>query len=385
MTAPPITAIPRCPHFGPCGGCQDQDLNYAEQLRLKRARLESLLQQASIDAPAITVHSAEPWAYRNRIRLRLELVDGTPRFGYNRVNSTDFLPITTCPISAPILIQAAEALLAAAAADRHAAFWLNAASEVEIFCDHDATRVQMTLHCAPRTKTQPGSFARMFTALQSVLPQIAGAAAIAADPRTGPTGRTLDSAGAAGLSYRVADDAYWITRGAFFQVNRFLIATLIDLVCQHDGKPRSGDLAWDLYAGVGLFSRVLARSFGRITAVEANPIAAADLRASLTKISPGSAALEAMTLDFLTRAALDRDRPDLIVLDPPRAGAGLEACELLNRLAPGSMVYVSCDPSTLVRDLAALQPHYRVAEIHLVDLFPQTSHIETIAVLDRIR
>jgi 23S rRNA (uracil1939-C5)-methyltransferase len=92
-----------------------------------------------------------------------------------------------------------------------------------------------------------------------------------------------------------------------------------------------------------------------------------------------------MTLDFLTRAALDRDRPDLIVLDPPRAGAGLEACELLNRLAPGSMVYVSCDPSTLVRDLAALQPHYRVAEIHLVDLFPQTSHIETIAVLDRIR
>jgi 23S rRNA (uracil1939-C5)-methyltransferase len=88
MTAPPITAIPRCPHFGPCGGCQDQDLDYAEQLRLKRARLETLLQQASIDAPAIAVHSAEPWAYRNRIRLRLELVDGTPRFGYNRVNST---------------------------------------------------------------------------------------------------------------------------------------------------------------------------------------------------------------------------------------------------------------------------------------------------------
>jgi 23S rRNA (uracil1939-C5)-methyltransferase len=384
MTASSITAIPRCPHFGPCGGCQYQDLVYAEQLRLKHARLESLLQQASVEVPAIAVHSAEPWAYRNRIRLRLERVEGKPRFGYNRANSTEFLPITACPISAPILVRTAEALLGAAEVDRDAAFWLSAASEVEIFCDHDAARVQMTLHCAPRTKVQAGSFVSTFAAMQSLLPQLAGAAAIAADPRTGPTGRTLDTAGTAGLAYRIGGETYWITRGGFFQVNRFLIGTLVDLVCNHEGKQRSGELAWDLYAGVGLFSRALARGFGRITAVEANPIAAADLRASLAKISPDSAAVEATTLDFLGRAVLDRDRPNLIVLDPPRAGTGVQVCDLLNRLAPRSIVYVSCDPTTLIRDLAVLQLRYRVGQVHLVDLFPQTNHIETIAVLDQI-
>ena len=155
------------------------------------------------------------------------------------------------------------------------------------------------------------------------------------------------------------------------------------LVTNQAGQPRIGTLAWDLYAGVGLFSRVLSRSFTRIAAVEANPIAAADLRTALHKLSPNSTAIEATTLDFLRRAVLDRDRPDLIVLDPPRAGAGLEACDLLNRIAAPNLVYVSCDPTTLARDLAALQPLYGIAALHLVDLFPQTFHLETIAVLER--
>jgi 23S rRNA (uracil1939-C5)-methyltransferase len=383
MTEAAIVATPRCPHFGACGGCQHQDLAYPEQLRLKQVHLETLLHDAGVSAPTIITHAAEPWEYRNRIRLRLQRVDGVLRFGYNRANTTDFLPIIVCPISAPVLLAAAEALLDAARKDRDATFWVDAASEVELFCDHDLARVQMTLHCAPRTQVQPGSFARMFAAVQAMEPRIVGAEAIAADLRTGPTGRALDAAGASGLSYRVGDESYWITRGGFFQVNRFLIATLVDLVCNADGKPRSGELAWDLFAGVGLFSRVLARSFSRVTAVEANPIASADLRASLIKISPTSSAVEATTLDFLRRAILDRDRPELIVLDPPRAGAGVDACELLNRIAPQSIVYVSCDPSTLARDLQVLTQHYAIRALHMVDLFPQTAHLETVAILER--
>jgi 23S rRNA (uracil1939-C5)-methyltransferase len=208
-------------------------------------------------------------------------------------------------------------------------------------------------------------------------------AAAAFDPRTGPTGRTLAEAGAPGLNYRVLDETYWITRGGFFQVNRFLLETLVQLVCNEADRPRTGALAWDLYAGAGLFSRVLARSFTQITAVEANPTAIADLRAALAKLSPGSTAIESTTLDFLHRAILDRDRPELIVLDPPRAGAGLEVCELLTRIAAPTIVYVSCDPTTLARDLQALQPLYTIRELHLADLFPQTFHVETIAILER--
>jgi len=381
------TATPRCPHFGVCGGCQHQDLVYEEQLRLKRERLAYLLQEANVSVPAeIAVHSAEPYEYRNRIRLRMERIEGIFRVGYNLPRTTDFLPISTCPIATPTLWHTAEALLAAAA-DRDVLYWLNAAAEVELFCDNTASRVQLTLFCAPRTKapaaSQPGNFSAAFAALQAHMPQgitLAGAAAEAFDARTGPTGRTLAEAGATGLAYTVLDETYWITRGGFFQINRFLIETLVHLVCDNC----SGALAWDLYAGVGLFSRVLARSFKQVTAVESNPSAALDLRNALTKLGPLYVAIESTTLAFLERAVLQREHPELIVLDPPRSGAGLEACALLSRIAPQTIVYVSCDPITLARDLAALQPHYRVAALHLLDLFPQTSHLETVAVLERI-
>jgi 23S rRNA (uracil1939-C5)-methyltransferase len=128
---------------------------------------------------------------------------------------------------------------------------------------------------------------------------------------------------------------------------------------------------------------VLARRFARVTAVEANPAASADNRVALAKIGLGHAAVTATTVEFLRRAAVERERPELVVLDPPRAGAGLEACALLVRLLPRTVVYVSCDPGTLARDLAVLQGEYRMAALHLVDLFPQTAHLETVAVLER--
>jgi 23S rRNA (uracil1939-C5)-methyltransferase len=375
-----ITATPRCPHFGICGGCQYQNLAYDEQLRLKQTRLEELLQQAGIEAPAnIAVRAAEPYEYRNRIRLRIERVDGELRFGYNIRTTTEFLPIVTCPISAPILVQTAKALLAIAVTDRDAQHWLNATAEVELFTNHDLSRVQITLFCAPRTKVPQGSVTRLINALQQQLPQAAGIAAAAFDPRTGPTGRLLAEAGSSGLSYRVEDIDYWISRGSFFQVNRFLLENLVQLVCNNC----SGELAWDLYSGVGLFTRVLASTFARVTAVESNPTALTDLRGALKKLSEAHTAIESTTLDFLRSASLQRDQPDIVVLDPPRAGAGAEACELLNRIAPKAIVYVSCDPATLARDLAILETRYLILELHLVDLFPQTSHLETVVYLER--
>lgn len=385
-----------CPHFGSCGGCHYQMANYPEQLRLKSSILQELLRTAGINGvPEPVVHSAEPWGYRNRIRLRVARAfnhdneaqpEGALRLGYNRHGTTEFLPITTCLIAAPVLWSTAKSILSAAAEDRDAAYWLNATAEVELFCDHTMKRVQITLFCAPRTKPIFGSLDRMAIALQAYAPQgviITATAAAAFDPRTGPTGRLIAEAGAPGLNYRVLDETYWITRGGFFQVNRFLLETLVQLVCDDLDGPRPGDLAWDLFAGVGLFSRVLARSFHRVTAVESNPSAASDLRIVLPKRSRDSTVHESTTLDFLRTAILQRDRPELVVLDPPRAGVGAEACELLLRVGAPTVVYVSCDPTTLARDLAVLVPHYNVTAIHLVDLFPQTFHLETVAVLQR--
>ncbi len=379
---PQAEVAPRCPHFGTCGGCQYQDIAYDDQLNLKHETLRAQLDAASVRwQHKIQVHGAESYEYRNRIRMRVEMVEGVLRFGYNKRATTDFLPIVTCPIAAPVLWSTAEALLQAAKQDADAAFWLNAASEVELFCNDDLTRLQITLHCAPRTKAKQGSIERCLAAIMRVAPVVAGLSAIANDPRTGPTGRTLASAGTPGLSYRVLDQTYWISRGGFFQINRFLLGELVKLVCEADGEPRKGDLAWDLYAGVGLFSHVLARSSARVVAVEANAVAATDNRNGLRKLGPTHEAVAQSTLDFLRAAVIQRERPELIVLDPPRAGAGVEACEFLLRLAAPEMVYVSCDPTTLVRDLVVLTRGYDITAVHVVDLFPQTFHIETVVLL----
>lgn len=381
----PERVEPRCPHFGVCGGCQYQMAEYHEQVNIKRVLLYEELHKAKVDTPPefIPAHTGEPYEYRNRIRLRIVKTEGGLRFGYNVRGTTDFLPITQCPISAPNLLPVAEALLSLGTTDRDAELWLNAAAELELFTNDDLSRVQLTLFVNARTKAPQGSFTRMMNALQKLAPQVVGASAAAFDPRTGPTGRTLAEHGAPGLSYTVNDETYWISRGGFFQVNRFLLPKLVELVTTSHGAPRSGGIAWDLFAGVGLFSRVLARSFAQVTAVEAAPTAAADLAAALRKLGKQHRAVQQTTLDFLRAALVQRERPELIVLDPPRAGAGVEACELLVRLGAQQMVYVSCDPTTLARDLAALQPAYRIEHLHLIDLFPQTFHMETIAILSR--
>jgi 23S rRNA (uracil1939-C5)-methyltransferase len=185
----------------------------------------------------------------------------------------------------------------------------------------------------------------------------------------------LGSWGADGLSYRAADQNYWVSRGGFFQVNRFLQDELVRAVT----ADREGALAWDLYAGVGLFSRVLDRGFEQVVAVEA---AASDLVKSFK--GAGKRAVEATTVEFLRVAVVQRERPDLVVMDPPRSGVGAEVCALLARVSAPTMVYVSCDPVTLARDLKILcEAGYSVVELHMVDLFPQTFHLESVVILRR--
>jgi 23S rRNA (uracil1939-C5)-methyltransferase len=177
------------------------------------------------------------------------------------------------------------------------------------------------------------------------------------------------------LVYHAADEDYWVSRGGFFQTNRFLVDELVRLVT---GK-RTGAIAWDLYAGVGLFSRALAKNFRQVVAVEAS---ANEL--STTFRGQGRRPVEATTVAFLRSAVVQRERPELIVVDPPRAGLGAEVCGLLGRVAAPQIVYVSCDPVTLARDLKSLaDAGYSVTELHMVDMFPQTFHLETVVVLRR--
>jgi 23S rRNA (uracil1939-C5)-methyltransferase len=311
-----------------------------------------------------------------------------------------FLPIRECPIAAPILWRATEAFLASI--NEQPRLWLRnpqqMPDQLELFTTADESRLQLTLYLRTAAKSLPkkltADFAALYEALRARIPELAGAGISllpahptqrsrrAEQPRPGPTW------GSPGLNYSVPvpqpatgnqqpTTVFWVPRGAFFQVNRFLLPELLALVTNN----RTGQLAFDLYAGVGLFSRALAARFAHVTAVEIAEPAATALAS--TKL-PNLHAVKASTLDFLGVAVTGRDRPDLVVLDPPRSGAGPEVCTLLARISAPALVYVSCSPETLPADLKSLTASgYTLAKLHLFDLFPQTTHIETVAVLTR--
>jgi 23S rRNA (uracil1939-C5)-methyltransferase len=359
----------RCQHFGACGGCQYQHAVYKAQAEIKQEILRDTLHAAELtNLPEPQLHTAEPWGYRNRIRLRVASVDGELRIGYNRRGSYEMLPIRECPISAPLLVRAAEAVLTVAAT---LPTWTRQLAEIEIFTDSDQSQLQITFFLRSDRSADLAAFCKH---LKSLVPELAGAGVIV----VGPSGRREQPGanwGAAGLKYHAAGHEYWVSRGSFFQVNRFLVDELVRLVT----AGRSGTLAWDLYAGVGLFSRALAEGFTEIVGVET---VVGDLAAVLK--GNRRRAVGATAADFLRDAVLQRERPDLVVMDPPRAGLGPEVCEFLGRIKAPEMVYVSCDPITLARDLKVMvDSGYTVNAVHLVDLFPQTFHMETVVILNR--
>jgi 23S rRNA (uracil1939-C5)-methyltransferase len=371
-----------------------------------------LLDAAALTLPELQLYPSPPLGYRNRIRLTLGMVDGQLRAGYltsapdasnlePRTSAVGFLPIRECPIAAPILWRTAEAFLDLI--NQPMSVWLTGSQftldQLELFAaPQDApaeSRLQLTLFLRTAAKTLPPKLAAAFTALCeglrarvelvgagiAILPTLSSQRSRRVEqPRPGPTWS------APGLNYAVPNGertiengqlSCWVPRGAFFQINRFLLPELLSLVTTN----QAGHLAWDLYAGVGLFSRALARSFSAVTAVEIAEPAFTAL--SSTKL-PNLRAIKATTLDFLRAAVVLRDRPDLIVLDPPRTGAGPEICALLARIAAPTLVYVSCSPETLPADFKTLTASgYRIAELHLLDLFPQTTHIETVSILTR--
>jgi 23S rRNA (uracil1939-C5)-methyltransferase len=191
------------------------------------------------------------------------------------------------------------------------------------------------------------------------------------------------------LTHEAGGYKYRVSHLSFFQVNRFLIEDLLKTVTAN----AHGALALDLYSGVGFFTLPLAKTFQKVVSVDANLAATRDLYANAEIAGVTIVSHNEHAEEFLKKT---EEKPDFVVLDPPRAGLGAEAAEKLAELGAKEIVYLSCDPSTLARDLAVLtgsprKPkeitgpniRYEITEMHLFDLFPQTFHIETFVRLRR--
>jgi 23S rRNA (uracil1939-C5)-methyltransferase len=316
---------PGCPYFERCGGCQYQHLDYALQVEQKLSILREVLRRVGkIDFDEeIAALTGEPWQYRNRIQLHVD----RGAIGYFEHGSRRLCAIDHCPVASPMLNQAIAELRARVAEMRPYT------GSVELFSNGQEVQYNL-LDRAPRS---------MFTALES-----------------------------AGTSGPIEYGGFRVSRNSFFQVNRFLVDPLV--ACAVDDH--AGELALDLYAGVGLFSRSLAQRFKNVTAVESGESAFRDL---LHNLQDRVTAQHITVEEYLARL---ESRPDFILADPPRAGLGKPVVKELAHIQAPHLAIVACDPATLARDLQGLlAAGYRIAKITLVDLFPQTFHLETVVQL----
>jgi 23S rRNA (uracil1939-C5)-methyltransferase len=366
---------PPCPHFTRCGGCHYQHASYDHQLEIKKEILrENLRRIAKLELQCeIQLHPSPPWNYRNRSRLQVRT---QPNFaaGYFKFASHELLPVEECPISSPLINRGIAALWQAGRAGKA----VEGVREIEFFANADSngneTNLLLEFLCAPEARR--AAVRAWAEELCASMPEIVGVAAFR-EPQKGVQ-EPLVTVGASELTYQTKIAAYRVSAGAFFQTNRFLTDKLVDIVT----AGRNGELALDLYAGAGLFSTALACDFRHIISVESSQTAASDLQYNLPV---NGKAVQATAEQYLTKAPKpDIVVPDLVVIDPPRSGLGDPVARALAGTGAPRLTYVSCDPATLARDLVPLQSAgYRVEEAHLVDLFPQTHHLETVVHLVR--
>jgi 23S rRNA (uracil1939-C5)-methyltransferase len=366
-----------CPFFGRCGGCQWQHVSYDVQLAAKRREVSDSLARIGGQSVEVaeTVASPREYGYRNRIELRVGTVGRRTEVGYSALGDETLVPVDRCLL----LPKRHEKVPGALGGVLR---YLGRDPAVR-----DVMRVgfRTAVHggdVAVDLWTPPGSFPRQMAG--KAVAQAAGASSVTRVlQRDKPHKR--DVAGIEVLSGNalwhesLGEVGFGVSPTSFFQVNTRLAETLTSLVLDAL-QPGAGDEVLDLYAGVGTFTLPLAATGADVTAVEGAGSAVRDLRRNLEEnglwadVAPGDAA----------RALAELGTFDLAVVDPPRSGMRPEALDALIAVDARRLVYVSCDPATLARDARKLaEAGYVLGAVTPIDLFPQTWHVETVAVFDR--
>jgi len=376
LVASPDRERPTCPYFTICGGCHLQHGSYKLQLDSKLEVLrESLSRSGIVPSIKFDTLASSPWRYRNRIRMHIQ---HRPHFqiGYLERRSHQQLPVDQCPIAMESLERTFLKLQ-----ENPLSFLVpEEVTEIELFTNQDQLELTFAVWCLNPRQDFPARFFQWISACLAQFPALQGASAFAERGR-GQSQTVIARAGSPALTYRVGEHPYRVSAGAFFQVNAYLLDALIQRVVAAI-TPSAGSTAWDLYAGVGLFSCALATAGAAVTAVEAAPLSGDDLTHNLRQTGSGKV-IRATTETFLEQSrSQSTRRPQAIVVDPPRTGLGKSVTQHLARISAPTLVYLSCDPATLARDLKPLlESGYELVTLTLVDLFPQTFHIETLAVL----
>lgn len=369
---------PPCPYFGVCGGCQWQHIAYNVQTEAKRQQvIDALSRIGKIpDAPVEeTLTGRKPYGYRNRLEFRVGAdPQGRPVLGLTEAGSDRIVPIEACLLLPDRVKRAPKALGGALR-------YLSGRAELDI--DRVALRVAShTRDIEVDLWGPPGPFPRQAVArtlADAVKPTCVTRVLVKDDPKHRADLKVEVLSGAGHWKERLAGHTFRVSAPSFFQVNTEAAETLVATVLSRL-EPDGTDRVLDLYAGVGTFTLPLAELAGEVVAIEGAGSSVRDLNANIESagvwadVMPGNAA----------RALAEAGRFDTAVVDPPRAGMSPDVLRALIATRARKVCYVSCDPATLARDAAGLvDAGYRLTSAVPIDLFPQTWHVETVAVFER--
>jgi 23S rRNA (uracil1939-C5)-methyltransferase len=345
----PHRVPPRCPHFGPglCGGCHFQHIDEAAQPAYKRdVVIDQLKRIGGVADPVVhpTIASPEAWGYRVHATFH---VDGEGNMCFVGTDGETLVPVDECHIIRPELLDLLDELA------------LDDIPELE------------------RVRVQIGSDGRRMVVLSTTdddAPELEVTIPVSINLLLSDN-EPVNLIGASHTLYTVRGRQFRVTAGGFFQVNVPQAETLVDLVLQRLDL-RGDEAVLDLYAGVGLFSAFIAERAALVTSVESYPPAVTDADENLADLDNVDL-IEGSVEDVLPELS---EQYDAVVLDPPRAGVDASALDVIDLLGARTVVYVSCEPSTLARDAKRLiAKGWQLVDTQPVDMFPQTYHVECVA------
>lgn len=392
IIASPHRVAPRCPHFGACGGCRLQHVDYPEQARQKELQVADALRRIGglRDVTVLPVMPAdEPWHYRNKMEFTFAPGERAPLLGlHERGSFSRIVDLDVCYLLDERVGPLLHAVRGWAERHRLQAHDPRRSSGLLRFLvlrSGKATgEVMVDLVTTALDPPEPASFV---TAVHTVLPE----ATVVHTTHRGPaTAYIVEQqevlAGRGRIRERVGDLVLEISPESFFQTNTRMAARLFDTAAQAAGV-RKRDRILDLYCGTGAIGLTLARMGARVVGVEASEAAVADARRNAEVNGVAELELVMAKAEDALADVITRHGPfDAAVVDPPRAGLHPRATGALAASPIQRLAYVSCNPATLARDISRLvEAGFTVLWVRPVDMFPQTPHIEAIVSLSRTR
>lgn len=377
-----------CPYSGPCGGCQFRHMDYKEELEAKRQRVEDALRRVGgVDITVDTVHGArDTHRYRNKVQFPVGRGKNGVHVGLFRARSHDVLDVADCLLQSEDTNRLGRALKG----------WMERG---HIPAYDEKTGKGLVRHLYVRTN-RAGESLVCLVANGKKLPDEMGLVSALRSSVSGLVGVVLnrnekDTNVILGDSYRTLWGRDWLEEElcglrfrlsvpSFFQINREQTEVLYGRAVDFAGLA-GNETVLDLYCGIGTISLAMAQKAGRVIGAEIVPEAIEDAKENALRNGVGNAEFFCGDAgEVAYKLAADGVRPDVICVDPPRKGLAPDVPDILADMAPERIVYVSCDPATLARDVKRLgERGYTVKCAEAVDLFPRTQHVETVVLLSR--